>query len=358
MTKAGFGVVACTAVVGVNATIRPVPCPVCTSPDMTYPCPRCVQTFASRRSQTSTDLRNALTRMADAAAAVTTKTTYVGPDGARRLIRELYPQSKTCALAEDIAFTRPAALSRIGLGALVVAVHADHQVAQQFDVLTKELRVLADLTIVPTGYHAAPGHLRTVLHTAAVIILMSDLTSTPARRIGYGVDHALDHFSQRRRDSVALDDQEDRDTIDEIVAELGAYAKALDLTLTKGRIRGLANTDTARVKAALTALGADERREYADLSSAVHGRRRGQLARIDQVGDTGDSDADLMAVTLLWAMRSLHLASRAITALAVYAGADDVRPRAAALVARAMHILAYVGQREADVMDADSVRGR
>jgi len=66
---------------------------------------------------------------------------------------------------------------------------------------------LADLTNVPTGYYAAPVHLRTVLHSAAVIILMTDRASRPTQRIGYGFDHTLDHFSQRRRDAVALGDQ-------------------------------------------------------------------------------------------------------------------------------------------------------
>ncbi len=320
---------------------------------MTFPCGRCVKTFAGRRSQTSSDLRNALVRMADAAAVVTTKTTYVGADGPRRLVREIYPQAKTCALAEDIAFTGPFAVSRTGVGALVVAVHADHQVAQQFNVLTKELRVLADLTSVPMGYYAAPLHLRTVLHAAAVIILMTDPASTPAQRIGYGLNHALNHFAQRRRDAGALGDQEDQDVVDELVIELLEYAGALGLTVARGRIAALANTDSARIDAAWSALGADAGREYADLSSAVHGRRRGQLARIDQVGDTGDSDADLMAVTLMWALRSLYFAGRAITALAMYAGADDVRPTAAAQVSQAIHLLGYAGLRETDVMDTD-----
>lgn len=312
-----------------------------------------MKTFAGRRRQTSTDLRNGLVRMVDAAAAVTAATTYVGPDGPRRLVREVCPQSKTCALVQDIAFTRPAALSRTGTGALVVALHADRRVAQQFDVLTKELRVLADLTNVPTGYYAAPVHLRTVLHTAAVVILMTDSASAPAQRIGYGLAHTSDHFSQRRRDAVALGDHDDQDTIDQVIAEVRAYAEALGLTLSKGGIGGLASTDSARVEAAWSVLGADAGRDYTDLSSAVHGRRRGQLARIEQVGDTGDSDADLMAVTLLLAMRSLYLASRAITALTEYAGADDVRTTAAARVGQAMHLLAYVGRREADVFDAD-----
>jgi hypothetical protein len=312
-----------------------------------------VRTFAGRRGETSNDLRNALVRMADTAALVTTKTTYVGPDGPRRLIRELYPQSKSCALVDDIAFTRPAAQSRTGVEVLVVAAHADHQVAQQFDVLTKELRVLADLTSVPMGYYAAPVHVRTVLHAAAVIILLTDPASTSAQRVGYGLDHTLSHFSQRRRDAAALGDQEDQGVIDEVRVELLAYAEELGLADTRGRIDAMANTDSARVNAAWSALGADAGREYADLSSAVHGRRRGQLARIDQVGDTGDTDADLMAVTLLWAMRSLYLASCAITALAVYAGADDVRPTAAAQVRQAMHLLAYLGRREAAIMDTD-----
>lgn len=192
-----------------------------------------------------------------------------------------------------------------------MAVQADQQVTQQFDVLTKELRVLADLTNVPTGYSAALVHLRTVLHTAAVIILTNRSRQHPAQRIGYGLDHTLDHFSQRRRDAVALGDPEDQDTFDEVIADVRAYAGALGLTFIQGRIGGLASTDSARVEAAWSALGA-----HADLSSAVHGRRRGQLARIDQVDDTGDSDADLMAVALLWAMRSLYFASRSITALA------------------------------------------
>jgi hypothetical protein len=61
---------------------------------------------------------------------------------------------------------------------------------------------------------------------------------------------------------------------------------------------------------------------------------------MDEVGETCDSDADLMAVTLLWAMRSLYFASRAISGLAAYAGADDVRPTAANRSGQAMHLLA------------------
>ncbi len=87
-----------------------VPCPVCTSPETTYPCARCLSTFAARRRHTSTDLRDGLTRIAEVAADVTTETTYVGPDGPRRLIRELYLRSGTCALGAWVSNTPPGVL--------------------------------------------------------------------------------------------------------------------------------------------------------------------------------------------------------------------------------------------------------
>ena len=235
---------------------------------------------------------------------------------------------------------------------LALVFHGQHQVAQQYDVLVKELAVLADLAQAPTGWYAAPPHLRTVLHAAAMVTLLTNPNATFETRLAYAQNHTLTDLRARHREVGLWGEREtEADDIAEIAEHLLGFAEHAGLNLVTHRrelwVGGVALSDVHRIADALAiAGGVDAGVDYGLLSSAVHGHRRRYLNLLDEMVDLDATDANPMAVTLVGSSRALYLAVRATRALVEYSGV----PRAAAKERRLAHAgwawLVMIGQRE------------
>jgi hypothetical protein len=96
-----------------------------------------------------------------------------------------------CLAGEDAQRFTELLLTGRGDSVLALVFHGQHQDAQQYDVLVKELAVLGDLARVPSGWYAAPPHLRTVLHASAMVILLTNPNVAFETRLAYGLNHTL-----------------------------------------------------------------------------------------------------------------------------------------------------------------------
>ncbi len=235
---------------------------------------------------------------------------------------------------------------------LALVFHGQHQVAQQFDVLVKELAVLADLARVPTGWYAAPPHLRTVLHAAAMVTLLTNPNATFEARLAYGLNHTLTDLRARRPEVGLWAEQEtEADDIAEIAEHLLRFAEHAGMSFAAHRgeqwIGGAALSDGRRIADALAvAGGVDAGVDYGLLSSAVHGQRRRYLNLLDEMVDLDATDANPMAVTLVGSSRALYLAVRATRALVEYTGVPDAAAKERRLAQAGWARLVLIGQRE------------
>lgn len=327
-------------------------CLLCRAPDVEGLCPACAERLEQRREHTDGDLHRALSAIRDAARAVGDRVVFVGSDGPRRLVREVLAMAKECLAGEDEQRFTELMLTGPGDRVLTLVFHGQHQVAQQYDVLVKELAVLADLAQAPTGWYAAPPHLRTVLHAAAMVILLTNPNATFETRLAYGLNHTLTDLRARRREVSLWGEREtEADDIAEIAEQLLGFAEHAGLSLVTRRgerwIEGAAPSDAGRIADALAVAGGlDAGVDYGLLSSAVHGHRRRYLNLLDEMVDLDATDANPMAVTLVGSSRALYLAVRATRALAEYCGV----PHAVAKERRLAHTgwawLVMIGQRE------------
>lgn len=305
-----------------------------------------------RREHTDGDLHRALSAIWDAARAVGHRVIFVGSDGPRRLVREVLPMGQGCLAGEDAQRFTKLLLTGRGDSVLALVFHGQHQVAQQYDVLVKELAVLADLARVPTGWYAAPPHLRTVLHAAAMVILLTNPNATFETRLACGLNHTLTDLRARRREEGLWAEREtEADDIAEIAEHLLGFAERAGLRLVTRRnerwVRGAAPTDTGRVADAFAvAGGVDAGADYGLLSSAVHGHRRRYLNLLDEMVELDATDANPMAVTLVGSSRALYLAVCATRALVEYAGVPDAAAEERRLAHTRLAWLVLIGQRE------------
>ncbi|SDS09236.1 hypothetical protein SAMN04489860_0777 [Paraoerskovia marina] len=235
---------------------------------------------------------------------------------------------------------------------LALVIHGQHQVAQQYDVLVKELTVLADLTRVPSGWYGAPPHLRTVLHAAAMVILLTNPNVAFETRLAYRLNHTLTDLRARRREMGLWAEREtESDDIAEITEHLLGFAEHAGLHLATRRnerwVRGADPTDTGRIADALAAAGGvDAGADYRLLSSAVHGHRRRYLNLLDEMVELDATDANPMAVTLVGSSRALYLAAHATKALGEYTGVPHAAAKEQRLAQARLAWLIMIGQRE------------
>jgi len=295
----------------------------------------------------------ALSAIRDSARAVGDGVIFVGSDGPRRLVREVLPMGQDCLAGEDGQRFTELMLTGRGDHVLALVFHGQHQVAQQYDVLVKELAVLADLARVPTGWYAAPPHLRTVLHAAAMVILLTNPNATFEARLACGLNHTLTDLRARRREVDSWAEREtEADDIAEIAEHLLGFAEHAGLSLvTQQRgerwVGGAALSDTRRIADAFVLAGdVDAGMDYGLLSSAVHGHRRRYLNLLDEMIDLNATDANPMAVTLVGSARALYLAVRATRALVEYAGVPDAATEERRLARTGLASLVMIGQRE------------
>lgn len=329
-------------------------CLLCRAPDVEGLCPACAARLEQRRGHTDGDLHRALSAIRDAARAVGDRGIFVGSDGPRRLVREVLPMGKECLAGEDGGRFTELMLTGPDDRVLALVFHGQHQVAQQYDVLVKELAVLADLAHAPTGWYAAPPHLRTVLHAAAMVTLLTNPNATFETRLAYGLNHTLTDLRARRREVGLWGEQEtEADDITETAEHLLGFAEHAGLSLVTHRreqwVGGAALSDVGRIADALAvAGGVDAGVDYGLLSSAVHGHRRRYLNLLDEMVDLDATDANPMAVTLVGSSRALYLAVRATRALVEYVGVPHASAKERGLAHAGLAWLVMIGQRERD----------
>lgn len=327
-------------------------CFLCRAPNVEVLCPPCTAGLEQRRDHTDGDLHRALSAIRDAARVVGHHVIFGGSDGPRRLVREVLPMGQGCLAGEDARRFTELMLTGRGDSVLALAFHGQNQVAQQYDVLVKELAVLADLVRVPTGWYAAPSHLRTVLHAAAMVILLTNPNADFETRLGCGLNHTLTDLRARHREVGLWAEREtEADDIEEIAEHLLGFAEHAGLPIASHRheqwVHGVAHTETRRIADAFGVVGGvDAGADYGLLSSAVHGHRRRYLNLLDEMVELDATDANPMAVTLDGSSRALYLALRATSALVEYTGVPGAAAKERRLAHASLAWLVLIGERE------------